>query len=472
VWKYLSSTYPSFEHFQNTQTPSIINDEEDIKSIKENLLLYYTSFNKNSYPSPSKSWKTLVQPPPSPGCKLGKVDLTFSSVPSFARTSGFNLGPNMIEGPLANSFGIDFNGSYTIALVFKNGNLLNSQTKNDEIELLKFYGNSPNNNALSLYYKAGSLKVENNIQFGKLILNFANQTPIECKFAPTDEFSTIEKDALTFVFVVKDNDKFRVVYMSEKNDKINVIANFNVPASDITFSNKEFFINRFQNWAANIFNVAVFKKGLTDVEITTFFSHVKNLYTKFNDPNYQKLLEEMKKIISENKCPYDKTVCSACKEIVDWKDFSQILGASAKCKEAISKYCKNNPKSSFCQCYDEKSPLYSSEVCKNVRLVLSNNFQCSIDNLSPAQLKLIQQKYNLMTSNNDDTSEKGKNVYDNTYTFDRVRVKYGENEEPAKKEDGMKSLQGLDAETIKIVNDFESSQTQQPSFLSRMFGWK
>ena len=77
-----------------------------------------------------------------------------------------------------------------------------------------------------------------------------------------------------------------------------------------------------------------------------------------------------------------------------------------------------------------------------------------------------------MTSNNDDTSEKGKNVYDNTYTFDRVRIKYGENEEPVKKENETKSLQGLDAETIKIVNDFESSQTQQPSFLSRMFGWK
>jgi hypothetical protein len=401
----------------NTLKP--INDEEDFKPISKNLLMYYTTYNSISHTYGTKIWRNVID---TTATKTGELQcntsMYFDLLPSFSKIAGFTLGPNKLTGPYSNTLGINYRGQYSLMLIFKHGNLRNDSTALNKIELVKLWANSPNNNGISLYLEPGSLDVINNTQFGKLMFQYADYSPIHCKISKTDDLLPIDNNVLCFLFIVKDDDKVKVQYMTEKSNTIVTLAEFNVATTDITFSNKEIFINRFGNWNANMFNFGIYKVALSDVNISNIYQHIKNLYLRTIDPNYKPIVDTYNETINKlNKyiqCPFDEKTCLACKDVVEWNDINQVMGSSFNCRKAISAFCKKNTSHSFCKCWNTKLPEYNSSNCKVLRSMFENDkMTCLTHN----------EILNMTKQCNKQADEAGLN-YVSDYTFDKVRVKY------------------------------------------------
>jgi hypothetical protein len=287
---------------------------------------------------------------------------------------------------------------------------------------------------------------------------------------------------------VKDKDNVRIVYLSEKTDKLTTLASFTAPATDITFSNKEMFINRFKNWNANLYNLAIFKTGLSDVDISTFYAHVKGLHSKFADPKFKEIVKQYNTLVDQLKCPFDKQLCDSCAEVSDWTDMLQVMKASKACKTAIAAYCQKNPKASFCKCWDVDSVTYAEEACTNIRGIISDNLKCSFESLDKDQLQAIKTKYNLVENKDVPKLPEQLVEYDDEYTFDKIKIKYAEdetvpmdkipmnkplaplvnatnpNQSPSIKAAKTTDYGNIDQDIKDIVNDFEKSEKKNGVF--------
>lgn len=401
----------------NTLKP--IEDEEDVKPISKNLLMYYTTYNSISYTYGTKIWRNVIDTTATQSGELQcNSSMYFDLLPSFSKIAGFTMGPNKLTGPYSNTLGINYRGQYSLMLIFKHGNLKNDATVSNKIELVKLWANSPNNNGISMYIEPGSLDVVNNTQFGKLMFQYADYSPVHCKISETDELLPIDSNVLCFLFIIKDNDKIKIQYMTEKSNTIITLAEFNVATTDVTFSNKEMFINRFNNWNANIFNFGIYKVALSDVNISNVYQHIMNLYLKTIDPNYKPIVDTYNETIDKlNKyiqCPFDEKTCIACKDVVEWNDINQVLSASSNCKKAISSFCKQNTSHSFCKCWNTESPEYNSTNCKVLRSLFENDKMTCLTN---------KEILNMTKQCNKQADETGLN-FQSDYTFDKVRVKY------------------------------------------------
>lgn len=441
TWKYFTHTHTyesttSMEHFEEEQqslegllsTLKPITEEEDISKIIDGMVMYFTSFNKISYTPETKVWRNLVDTTKTTDGKLEcSSAMTFDLLPSFGRPQGFALGSNKLTGPLSNTLKINYRNPYTMMLVFKHGNLKNDATASNKIELLKLWANSPNNNGASLYIEPGSLQLINNTQFGKLMFQYADYAPVHCRINKVDELISIENNMLCFIFIVKYDDKVRIVYMTEKNNALHVLSEFNIANSDITFSNKELIINRFKNWPAHIYNFAIFKKPLTDANISTIYSHIKALYSRYNDPSLPNMVDKYNSTITALQkmlqCPFDKKTCETCKDVTQWSDITQLISAPLACRKAISKQCKSNPQIPLCQCWDKKSSVYGTSACKLLQTIFeTNDATC----YTSGELEKLKKKNAGKCAVAKETTVEKKLDYDSEYTFDKVRVKYGD----------------------------------------------
>ncbi len=396
-----------------------IEDEEDYSPISKNLLMYYTTYNSMSHTYGTKVWRNVVD---TTSTKTGDLQcnssMYFDLLPSFSKVLGFTLGPNKLTGPYSNTLGINYRGQYSLMLVFKHGNLRNDATVSNKIELIKLWANSPNNNAISLYIEPGSLDIVNNTQFGKLMFQYGDYSPVHCKISKDDELIPIESNVLCFMFLVKDDDKVKLLYMTEKNNSITTLAEFNVANTDITFSNKEIYINRFNNWNANIFNFGIYRVALTDVYISNIYQHIKSLYLKTTDPNYKPIVDTYNdtiiKLSKYIQCPFDEKTCAACKDVVEWNDVNQIINASTTCRKSISEFCKKNTSHPFCKCWNTKTSEYNTVNCKILRSMFDNKTMTCLTN---------NEILDMTKQCNKKADETGIN-YQGDYTFDKVRVKY------------------------------------------------
>lgn len=437
-----SNIFESFAADGDSDITNILNtikqvdDEENISTIMNNLSIYCTAFNKLSYTIGSKEWRNLMDVSTDKnGSLVCPTQLNFDVVPAYSRQNGFSLSSNFLKGPFSNTLKISYKTPYTIMLAFKNGLLTNDRTTNQRVELLKLFANSDNNNGLSLYFESGSLKSQNNTEFGKLMFQYSNNTPVELKLASTDNLFKVDNNILSLIYIVRYEDKLRILYMTEKNNNVYELAKFNITNDDITFSNKELYINRYKNWNANIYTFAIYRSALTDANISNIYEHIKSLYIKFNDPNYISMADKYNSMIDLIrqlvKCPFDKPVCDACKSITQWNDFTQIINAPLDCRKAISQYCQTNTKNSFCQCWDTSSSIYNTPGCRMLRDVFASDGKLVCSNLTEDDIKCIKSKYNL--TDQPKTKPKGKKKdteleYDSTYSFDKIRINYGDSQ--------------------------------------------
>lgn len=395
----------------------LIDLNENIKDISTNLVLYNTAFNKKSY-TDGLQWKSLIN----------NIIFDFDINPNFSKKNGFNLGNNRIIGPDSNLLNIDFINKFTILLVCKHGNLVTNNT-NNEIELLKLYANSPNNNGIVLFIQENSLQINNNVQTGTLLFQQADSPPMPCLISTNDSSIQFEKDILTFYFIIKGNDHIRVLTMNEKNNSISELLKFNVANTDITFSNKEAVINRFKNWNSNIYNIAIYNTALTDDQITNVYNHILNEYLKYIDPNFQSMIQEYNDTITllSNylKCPYDKTTCDACSSINKWNDMSQLINANTTCRKAINDFCALNTNNPLCKCWNNSSPMYNTDNCKLYRSIFSGTNAC-LDDLTQDDLDYMRAKYGLIYPDQCPKSISKPDFLNNKYdgyNYDNIRIR-------------------------------------------------
>lgn len=374
--------------------------EEDISNIKNRLVVYTTAFNKNSYNENGNAWLNLAVTKNDGTCDTESSNsiFNFELPPVYSRRSGFYFGNNRLVGPYCNALNIQFHNTFTIVLACKHGNLLVDNT-NNEIEFMKLYANSPNNNGMSMYIQKGSLKNVNNVQMGNLMFQYSSRDAFQCKLNQNHDKISFEKDVLTFYFIIKDTDHIRVAMMTEKNTNVDQILKFAVENSDVTFSNKEMVLNRLKNWNGNVYALAIYNAALSDDDITGVYSHLVSEYMKYVNPNFIGMIKQyndtlalLNKFIS---CPYDKAVCNTCSTVNKWNSMEQVIGASADCKNAINQFCMANMNHSLCKCWNNQNAAYNSDSCKMFRGIFTdkNSF---LDGLSQSDIDYIMSKYGLI----------------------------------------------------------------------------
>lgn len=445
--------------------------QENINAISKNLIHYYTAFNIESYKKGNLYWKCLVNP---------TTVLQLSDVPTFTPASGISLGPIRIQGPLSHTMGIVYNNPFTITLAFRHGNIRSAVEKTN-MEILKFYANSPNNNALRLYIDGSSIKVQNNIQFGKLMFQLADYEPVPCKLAPADEYISMAENTLCILSLIRSEDALRILYATEKDQVMKEVAKLNVAASDITFSNKEMYFNRSRNWNASVYTFALHNVALSDIDVSVLFEHIKSLHAKFNDPHYRPMVAKynrtLSKLASYVNCPFDDDVCRKCKGVTEWNDVTQLLNAPKECGTAINDFCKKNPTHPMCQCWNASSTLYSSKGCKMLRDIMGSDKQ-TFSYLTPEDIEYLKVKYGLTDAKAcAKAKQKLRTILldtdaNNNYTFDKVRIKYGDSLETVTSTS--KSSVSVPAPTqtptpTPTVTRPEKSQTS--NWLLKLFGY-
>lgn len=401
--------------------------EEDITPISEKLIVYNTAFNRISYNENGNSWLNMIVTKEDGTCDTNAPNtiFNFELPPVYSRKSGFYMGNNRLVGPYSNSLGIQFHNTFTIMLVCRHGNLLVDES-NNEIELLKFYANSPNNNGLSLYIQRGSLRNENNVQMGKLMLQYSDREPMQCVL-PNNELLSFEKDIYTFYFIIKGTDHIRVAMMTEKNTNVDPLLWFNVENTDVTFSNKEFVMNRLKNWNGHVYNFGIYKVSLSDDDLTSVYGHLLSEYMKYVNSNYITTIQQyndtlalLRRFVS---CPYSQEVCSSCSTVNTWNSMEQLLGASAQCKASINEFCMANVNHPLCKCWNNQNTTYNSDSCKMFRGIF-NEISSFLDNLNQTDIEYIMKKYGLIKPEDCPKAIKTPTFLKNAYTkYDYEKLK-------------------------------------------------
>lgn len=376
-----------------------ISSEEDYSALIAKMTVYLTMFNKASFPQTGNKWINVAYDPKRPECKgIDNRLFTFENPPIFSTRTGIAFGSNRLYGPYSNELGISLQSTFTIFMCVKHGDF--TAANNNEIELLKLYANSGNNNALALYVKANTVEIDNNVQKGQLMIKFVdNEEATPCLLTAGDTAFTFDRLNPSFFFVIKEVDKIRVAYMVGGSSVIRPLATITTKETIATFSNKELVINRFQNWKASMYAFGILNEAVSDSELTAIYSHVYAEYLKVtNDDylglvdNYNSILENLKKFTA---CPYDEAVCRACNTVTKWNDTSQVLSAPTECRTAISTFCKANPKHPMCKCWDTNSADYKTQTCTMYRQMFDPS-KTIADSLRQDDLDQIKNKFNLI----------------------------------------------------------------------------
>jgi hypothetical protein len=415
-----------------------ISVEEDISLMEKGLKFYVTSFNKSSYPDYGRVWRNVAPVPDTPdvlsNCTTEPVKaepsrLMFDINPVFSRKNGFYLGNNRLIGPLSSDIGIQFHNTFTLMFMVKFGNLIPGNL-DTEIEIIKLYANSSNNNALTLYIRKNSLQLVNNVQMGQLMFQFADLPAMECHINKNDSLMTFDKDIVMLFYIVKDIDSIRIIQMTEKSNTIvNKLLKLSFTNDDVTFSNKEMVINRQANLNANIFNFAVFNYAMSDDEVTKTFNnlmvnYLKEINQSYGDTvtMYNNAVDYIKQI---NACPIDNTACSTCGDVGDWCGATNTILANKECRVAISNYCTANPKHDICKCWNKDATYYNSDACKKYRSIFMENPRGFFDDLSIDDIEYIKKRFKLIgledCPKDIKKRELGKNEYQD-YSLDKLKV--------------------------------------------------
>jgi len=389
------------ERFIDTTTSKNVLDykqeilNEDVTDISDRLKTYLTIFNSSSINGTTRVWKNIA-----PSTSV-QQSFTFFTDAVYDKKNGVYLGQNSVTGPFSSDLKIQFTNTYTIVIACKHGNLMVNNT-NSEMELLKLYANSPNNNGVSLFIQAGSILNSNNSQVGNLLMQYGNDEPRPCLASTTDKLINLDKDILTFYFIIKDTDNVRVLAMREGSNQatISTILKFTVSNTTTTFSNKEMVINRLKNWNGNLFNFAIYDTALSDDNVSKLYTHVMNNYYLYKDQAYSSMMQKYNDILAAiqnmTKCPFDGSTCKTCPSVKNWADVNQLLNTPNTCKKSIHQFCSANPTHPACKCWDTNDSMYASDACRLYRNIFTNDKSATLDSMTDDNIGYIKNKYGLI----------------------------------------------------------------------------
>lgn len=376
------------------------NKNEDITNISRHLTLYYSSFSLQSFPNSTRRWYNIspffLSPQAiCPDVSIEDTNMFFSNVPSHSMDQGFGLGVNKISGPKCHQMGFSANDSFTIFFTIKFNEF---DVVNEKIEIIKFFANTDNNTGISLSIN-NSVKSVNEMSNVVFTIEFGS-------LSQKLKFTTINTNYIYTFIIMKHNHNLRVNIISNVGE---IATTFNSMiqeepisinlSSDVLLSNKEMVINANQNLHANLFNFGVYNKALDSNMLNTLFQHIQTEIQKNNQ-----LLQDIasiyydlnKKLEAQKQCPYSDDVCKSCAAIKDWSSMSTIISTATKeCMNSINEYCKKNPNTDLCHCWNTDNMMSNTLQCKNYRNIYSGNECLSVDNIDAATLKKIKIKYDL-----------------------------------------------------------------------------
>lgn len=385
----------------NELSYDLVNTEEDYSSLIGRMTVYLTLFTKASFPQIGNKWVNVAYDPKKPECIYSSAQyFTFEDPPIFSIRSGVSFGTNRLYGPYSNELGISLQSTFTIFMCVKHGQFSTDASK--EVELLKLYANSNNNNALALYIRRNSVQIENNVQKAELLFRFTDsEDAVPCVLNSSDSAFVFDRLNPSFFFIIKEVDRIRIAYMIGGSSVIRTIAQLNIKETSATFSNKELVINRFQNWKGSMYSFGILNEAIPDNEIANIYNHVYSEYLKAtNDDylglvnNYNSILENLRKF---QQCPFDKTVCEACTTVTKWNDPTQIVSAPTECKAAINSYCSANSKHPMCKCWDPNSVDYKTQSCIMYRQIFDPNAKIT-SVIKQDELNELKQQFGLISA--------------------------------------------------------------------------
>jgi hypothetical protein len=393
---FLLQIKPSKEQFAEQFTAGTIYNE-NVATISNGLVLYTSAFSNNSYSGTGREWTNLIVPTKTNTCTTTLPNLNFTQVPSFTKLNGFYLGPNAIIGPMSFQMGFVANESFTICFTIK-FDAFSKTAPTKDIEILKLYGNTMNNNGISLFMKPDYV-MENEIIKASMVLGFGDLL-FDLKI------NSINTTYTYIFFIVKNALKLsvyafpNVAEISSTSSLKLTLLNTDIDSStDVLLSNKEMMINRNQNLMAHIYNFGVFNKALMEFNINDVYVHIQKEIQKNNQMliDFNKKLADLQAVIDKSKqCPYDQTVCDACVAVTDWTDMTNVLfNASNECLDKINKFCIANPTHNKCTCWNPANIMSKTEACKTYKAI----FEPAKPPVAPVPAKCdvaeIKKQYNL-----------------------------------------------------------------------------
>ncbi len=370
-WQETRGSTESFTEVQPTLP------EDTLDPFKTTATLYTTAFNTTSFSQSvtnNKVWKNIAPATNSkPACNdtsSSPANLVFVNSPTYTRETGFTMMNNAITGPLSCSLGISYNATYTIMLCFKTKELLSTGTN---IDIFKIFANTPNNNGITLYIPAASIKnISEGFQTCSLILKIGAEEFI-CSYNAS--IAIPMESLLTCLWIVKDGaNSVKIMYANEKFTS-RILSTTTARFDNTNFSNKEFEIASSKNWNVDLFSVGIFNSVFGEDMIKKSYDWMKEIYDRNRAPLLKKMSSTITELTNKNQllesCPYDLETCTVCNDIQNWKNpVGVLVNASKDCRAGINTFCLKNPTNPICgDCYTEKP----SDNCTVVRSMLTND---------------------------------------------------------------------------------------------------
>lgn len=401
-----TSTKESFTDAQkinNTATP-VYKVEDDVSDIKDVTSVYLTAFNNKSYSGSGLTWMSIASPSSiKNACSTDSYKFAFAKDPQYSRANGFNTDKNVITGPLACSLGIEFSGSFSIMFGFRMKSMASAK---DDVELIQLKANSSNNNGLSIFIPAASIR-DSYGQFMTCKLQVMVGTSSFTASFQGGQNVPFEYNSLYLMFLVKSRDTIKMMYMKNDNSAIVQILDAKGSFSGTNFSNSPMIINRKGTWQADLFNFAIFNVALDESNIHTMYNKAMDTYFQNTDQRYQSVAlqrdDYRKQLDALKACPYNDDTCKSCQDVKDWRNPIGVVGSSSEsCKKAINSYCALNTKDALCGgCYDSHNINYNNDVCRMTRNILSNPsgfYKSLYDEMSNTDIDYVKSKYSLIAN--------------------------------------------------------------------------
>lgn len=415
------------------QDLSPLQQDEDPSIITKTASVYLTVFNNKSYPGSGKEIYNLAFKENSKTCSTPNKTFNLENIVTFDRVSGIVMNTNRIVGPFSNNLGIQMQGAFSMFFTCKHGSFVSNNES--EVEFLKLYANSENNNGLALFIPSNTIVTSADNQTARLTLMFGHRS-YPCTIpSSTQQTMSFDKTNITSYFIVKQTDSITVYSLVGDAAGPTKILEVALSESTDTFSNKEFVMNRFRNYKGSVYQVGVIPAAISTQDVQRIHNHCTSQYKKVTSAdyvaaaeNYNKMLEYLK---SFTNCPFNTDTCSNCTSITNWTDTTQLLTASADCRKAINTFCRDNPKHFRCQCWDTNGTQYNTTSCKMYRGIFDPD-RAMYDNLSQDDINYVKNKYTLIRPEDcpkpvipDVKSCVNENLVKNTYQeydFNKVKI--------------------------------------------------
>lgn len=352
------------------------------------LRFYFTVFDPRSYPAVgSKAWFDLAK-------HANNLECTFARIPNilnFNVQNGLYLGDNAVMGPLSSDLGIN-SGAFTVFMLVRIQDLVPDNTP---IDILRLYGNSQDNNALTI--RLSEVSRSNVIQTAKLCIKVGGSP--NWFYAKINENLNIPFDSqVVYMFAVVCQHSNIEVFMSTSLDiHMKSVMKYEI-SSTVAMSNKPMELNPSKNFNAYIKAFGGYDAALLPGELDVISEHMF-MQEKKQDKAYMEEktkaanMEMKMKALAE--CPYDTGTCAKCDSIKDWSTPKALMDASTECLAEIDRFCSKNPTHDLCNCWNNKHKDFASKKCENFRRYVKNADYYDIKALDAAALDTIKRTYKL-----------------------------------------------------------------------------